>query len=576
MTINIHWLPYWEPIYKYASSRLRCLFHHENINAFHGEKYRSLIGIDPDLAAINTNILIITQKLKEENLQKVLQFKENRNNIIIYDIVDNYYTDEKVKRLFNLSDYIIVANSIQKGLISKHVDKTIYVIPDAIDYPEQLSTNIVNFNNKICWFGNNNGLNDIKTFLVYLDSLKYNINIIGQTNYYKRILNIGTCKEWNYETFVSDLRQSSICLLTHDLNQQQKSNNKLLVSIANGVPVLSYQSKSYEEILRKFNLNYAVINSRQDLLNAILILSKKDQRKKYMSRIQPYILENFDSKIITNKLIETIEEIQIEKEKIVPKVEIINYIKPKNNLIPEFVKKDPFRKRIVLYTANIDGYDNFTEIAHRYPDHIDYVYFTDKEWESRTWNVKVVDKTDDPYLCAKYYKIMPHVFFPNYDISIWIDASAVNIRTNFQSILEHLRTHNFVTIKHPSRRCIYEEAKACIRLKKDNKETIQCQIEKYQSDNYPKENGLYSCGFLVRRHNILKEFSEAWWEEIVNNSKRDQLSCPYVLSKFEYLIKMKTLEFKEHEMHFNWKRHKSTQLNKHKSFKKMVDNIEND
>lgn len=566
--VNIHWLPYWNnPVQNYASSRLRCLFHHNNINAYHGKKFKSLIGIDPDLAAKNTNILILTQRIKDENIPKVINFKKNKNNIVIFDIVDNYYSDEKTKKIYNLSDYIIVANSIQKSLISKHVNKTIYILPDSIDYPEQLDTNCINFNNRICWFGNSTGLEYIKTFLIYLDSLKYDINIIGQINYFKKILNIGNFSEWKYDNFISNLKQNTICLLTHDLNQQQKSNNKLLVCIANGIPVLSYQSKSYEELLRKFNLNYAIINNRQDLLNAVLLLTKKDQRKKYLSRIQPYILETFDSKNVTNQLINIFEQILPQEDSIIEIVEkpIEEEVKkeiekPKTNSIPSIVRNDPFRKKIVLYTANINSYDNFTEISQVYKDYFDYVYITDKEWNSSTWNVNIVEKTENPYLCAKYYKIMPHILFPEYDISIWIDASAVNIRSNFYNIIDHLRKHNFVTIKHPKRKCIYEEANACITLQKDKREIIESQIEKYKLENYPVNNGLYSCGFLIRRHNILKEFSEAWWEEILNNSKRDQISFPYVLSKFEFLIKMKTLEFRDHEEHFSWKRHKASPL----------------
>ena len=51
--------------------------------------------------------------------------------------------------------------------------------------------------------------------------------------------------------------------------------------------------------------------------------------------------------------------------------------------------------------------------------------------------------------------------------------------------------------------------------------------------NYPKNNGLWANGVLIRKHNdpdIIK-MNEMWWQEIQNGSRRDQLSAPYVAWK---------------------------------------------
>jgi hypothetical protein len=566
--IHINWLPYWTPIKDYASSRLRCFFHHQNLNQYHSEDFTSTIGINPDLA--DKNILIVTQKMKDEDIQKVIDFKNRRkDNVVIYDIVDNYYTDNKVKTIFKLCDYIVVANEIQRQLISKHINKKIFVLEDCIDYEEQLNSNIVPVNNNICWFGNNTGLNNIRSFLLNLLSLKYNINIIGKCNYYKRYVPGGNCIEWEYNNFIYNLRNNSFCLLTHDLNQQQKSNNKLLVCIANGVPVISYQSKSYDEILRKFGLDHAIIYNRQDLINAIKTLSNPEKRQKYFEEIQPYILENFNSQKITKKLINIFAEIDNpNRYSLIKNISSRSCIRVNKHEIPKSVQNNPTNKKILLYTANFGNYDLFNEIQHTFNDYLDYVYITDTPRVSKTWDVRVVKDFDDPYMTAKMYKILPHRFFPEYDISIWIDASAKNIHSCFLDFIKLLINYNFIITKHPSRTCVYDEANICIKNKKDDPDIIQNQINTYNRLLYPKRNGLYQCGFLIRKHLEIQEFSENWWNEIINNSKRDQISFPYIYNQFKHIVNLKVFNPEICKEHFNWRRHGNISLIKPVFFRK--------
>jgi hypothetical protein len=557
--ITVSWLPYWDnPILDYASSRLRCLYNHQNLNRYHSDKYTSTIGISPDLVTTDKNILIITQKITDENLVKAQEFKnQNKDNIIIYDIVDPHYENNKV---FNICDYIIVANDMQRVLISKHVKKQIFILPDPIDYEDQLDTNIVPVNNNIVWFGNNNSLNNIKSLLQYTIENKYVCNLIGQCNYTKTIPG-ANCIEWKYDNFISNLKQNSICLLTHDLKQQQKSNNKLLTAIANGVPILSYQSRSYEEILKKFYLQYAIIHNRQDLLNAIKILSRDENRQKYFENIQPYILENYNSRKITEKLVNILNQIDN------PFRESSTILPRNKNLIIRFPKKVKPKpnlevKKILVYTTNLNNYDNFTDILTPFHDYIDYLYITDKHIDFKNWKVLKIDiNNQDPYMISKLYKILPHRFFPEYEVSVWIDASAINIKGMFHKLIEqYLYDYNFLICKHPVRKCVYEEAIACLKSKKDTVEKITNQINRYKEEDFPSVNGLFSCGFLIRNHNEIKDFSESWWEEINNNSRRDQISFPYIYEKFKDIVKLKIFEHKHHVEFFDWRRHGSGPL----------------
>lgn len=545
--IYISWLPYWHPIEDYASSRLRCLYHHNNINKYHNDEFNSSLQIHE-----NTNILIITQKIKETDLNKIIEFK-NRSikNIIIYDIVDNYYTDPIVRKVFELCNYIFVANKIQELNIRKHVSKKVFVLEDPIDYEEYIDESYREFNNNIVWFGNNANINCVLSYLKDLAANKYCVNIIGQSNYLKNKAKSLNCIDWTYQGFIKNLKKNTIALLGHSKDQQQKSNNKLLVCIANNIPVISFNSNSYEEILKQFNLNYAIVNKRQDLIKAVKLLSQSHIRKLYLKNIKPYILENYQSKIITDKLIYILKNFETPKPAITTNIRSSFKIVNSEVSIPRVSNK-----RILIYTANFGGYDPFNEIKKPFKNNFDYVYVTDRPFQSKNWIVKTIKPELSGFLTAKMYKILPHRFFPEYDVSIWIDASAKDIQSNFEALLCHLNDgYNFILPKHPSRSCAYLEASTCISQNKGDPNKIRDQINKYKVEEFPENSGLYACGFLIRKHNEIIEFSEAWWNEIINNSNRDQISFPYIYNQFKDLIKLFTFNFRDCGQHFKWWRH---------------------
>lgn len=57
---------------------------------------------------------------------------------------------------------------------------------------------------------------------------------------------------------------------------------------------------------------------------------------------------------------------------------------------------------------------------------------------------------------------------------------------------------------------------------------------KNMKKRYPENNGLISTGVILRRHNDPKiiETMDAWWNEVENFSKRDQMSFNYIAWKY--------------------------------------------
>lgn len=207
--------------------------------------------------------------------------------------------------------------------------------------------------------------------------------------------------------------------------------------------------------------------------------------------------------------------------------------------------------KIAVYTSIFGGYDNLIEDQFQM-EGVDYICFTDRDIESKTW--KVVKSTpiyNDPNRNAKKYKVLPHRYLKDYDWSVWIDGNIKiisDVRPLCNGDVYKLYDHMQVFDK---RNCIYDEAQAIlnfgkinserypekgIRNWKDNPRLIVEQMNRYISEGYPKQNGLATTPIMVRSHHdedAIKH-NEDWWSEIKYNSKRDQLSFNYIAWKNDF------------------------------------------
>jgi hypothetical protein len=196
--------------------------------------------------------------------------------------------------------------------------------------------------------------------------------------------------------------------------------------------------------------------------------------------------------------------------------------------------------KIVVYTAIAGKYDTLKEPPGKLLQEVDFVAFCDFTPKTTAWQIrKPCTEFTDPCRNAKTHKVLPHVFFPEATYSLWIDGS-VKINRAFpirQWIDKYLSEHDWAVFKHPERQCIFEEAEACIRSAKDDPAIIRSQMARYRHEHYPANNGLVESTIILRRHTeAVRRLNEAWFQEIKNNSRRDQLSFNYVAHKasFQY------------------------------------------
>lgn len=205
----------------------------------------------------------------------------------------------------------------------------------------------------------------------------------------------------------------------------------------------------------------------------------------------------------------------------------------------ELIRKEKLKKK-VIYTAIFGKIDDLIEPEGDYSD-FDFVCFTDrKNLVSKKYKIIRVNRFHkDPTLDARMYKLLPHIFLPQYEYSIWIDGRVIIKKKDLTPLLDYLGDANLAVFPHMHRDCIYEEAKACVYRGKDKPLAILNQITQYNKEKYPTKNGGVETGVLLRKHmqKDVIELQNHWWNELLKYSKRDQISFNYVAWKQKFKFK---------------------------------------
>lgn len=194
-------------------------------------------------------------------------------------------------------------------------------------------------------------------------------------------------------------------------------------------------------------------------------------------------------------------------------------------------------KKLVIYTVITNSYDTPLPPRHRIPG-ARYVLICDKRPRFRFgWEIKNIDtlfSTEAARNPNRWCKINSDLIFPEYDLSIYIDANIRIIGDMTDIILKFMKSEAAIGLfRHPSRTSIEEEIKACVQLNKitsDQKIQAIKQSIRYEMADDSETYGLTENGIILRNHQNphLRPAMKIWWHEFTNGAPRDQISLPWV------------------------------------------------
>lgn len=208
-------------------------------------------------------------------------------------------------------------------------------------------------------------------------------------------------------------------------------------------------------------------------------------------------------------------------------------------------------KKILIYTAISGHYEIPTDGFER-KDGYEYILFSDNDINVVSWKALKVDFFNAEYLSsvkkARFLKTHPHALFKeDYDAVVYVDSNTSIDEKLYKYIDENI--NNYITFKqHNDRNCIYDEIMACYYSHKEEPGILLKLYNRYIKEGYPLNNGLFETNVIISHYKdpVVIKLMNLWWEEIIKNSHRDQLSLNYVIWKNNFndiVTSVKTLDF---------------------------------
>lgn len=191
--------------------------------------------------------------------------------------------------------------------------------------------------------------------------------------------------------------------------------------------------------------------------------------------------------------------------------------------------------RKVIYTVIVGGYDEVRPLP-TFPGW-DFVLLTDRQpsifsriLSCSNWQTRVFENPGlDVSRYSRLPKLKPYLFLPEYEYSVYIDGNA-RFEMDPTGLLDLLGWPDFAVSEHPFRDNLYEEFQECRRLGLDDRGLFDRQEAKYRNAGLVDPAPLFENNLILRRHNLenVMKLGEAWFDELCSESKRDQLSLPYI------------------------------------------------
>ena len=189
-------------------------------------------------------------------------------------------------------------------------------------------------------------------------------------------------------------------------------------------------------------------------------------------------------------------------------------------------------ERIAVYTGIFGGYDEI-HIPRVHPSQIDYFFVSDHDpgdiGPFRWIDAKRVipENLPSPIKRNRYIKMHPHVLFPDYRYSIYLDGN-IGVTGDITGFV-HQNRSGISVFTHPKRDCVFYEALTIVNYRRVVPADVCRQMKRYLEEGMPLHYGMPEMPVIAMEHAKpeCRRILEEWWREFDAGAQRDQLSFMY-------------------------------------------------
>jgi glycosyltransferase involved in cell wall biosynthesis len=272
---------------------------------FQWEEYKSDNNFEKCKKDITNFDILYIQKLRDVKLIEFVEYAKNKNISSIYDI-DDKYTQIEENIIQTVSG--VTTDTEERAKWLRKTKVPVFVVPDTIDYVTRNDTPLVIGERikTIGTFGFGGGIFEKE----YLNNVPNNYlkgcisNVINP-----EVIKCSLIK-WNFKTFLQSFKKFDVCLLAHGLKQfdLMKSNNRLLVAMAIGMPAIVSNTPAYRETMLNTKCDFLIAQEPKDVPNIIKTIAPEQIRKEIGKKFRRYVWDKFSpeesSKVLAKVFLE--------------------------------------------------------------------------------------------------------------------------------------------------------------------------------------------------------------------------------------------------------------------------------
>lgn len=315
--MKVCFLPFYTPVEIYGSSRIRAKYPAQGINEIDG--WSAGIGVQ----YMEEADVIVVGKMGHNGMVNTILNKRKEGALVILDVADPIFHVSGFQVIHQFADVVTLPTHNLRTMFQDWQMKIPpsgrpnekYYVPsevweDCIDFgltepmDQSMSSNVGTF-------GNWNTIDESVKYLKMID--RFPTFVVCQKRAFEinRDYNI-PCQDWDHNTLIPFIRKMGVTILCHDQKKDSyKSDNKLLLSVACGVPALVNEGSAMDWTLTEAGINARICQNCDDqAINGQVnnLISDREMRQAYLDRINQFIFERKTYKHQAQKLIDIIKK----------------------------------------------------------------------------------------------------------------------------------------------------------------------------------------------------------------------------------------------------------------------------